>query len=817
VEKDNEGIRVLQDFRFAARRLRKTPGFTTIAVLCLALGIGANSAVFSLVNSLLLRALPFDDPDRLVAIWEQFTQRRGLDRVPASGYELRDYREQNRVFESISAVISKVVNLTGEGEPERLLGARVSATLFPSLGIRPVVGRNFLPEEDKRGNEHVLLLSYGLWQRRFNRDPKVVGRKLILDGAPYVVVGVLPKDFQFGAGQPEFYLPIAINFDHLPFPRDARGLLLTAKMKPGVTLERAKADMDGVARRMAQDNPDYYPPGSGWGVYLRPLKEEVVGKIRPVLLVLSGAVAFVLLIACLNVANLLLARATAREKEVAILTALGASRSALVRQFLAEGLLLSLWGGGLGLLLAWWALKALVAANPERVPRLHEIGVDWRVLAFTGGVAIAVGLLFGLLPAFRTSGSRLHELIKAGGKTSSVGTGRHRLRSGLVVVEVAAALVVLIGAGLMVRSFLALSHVDPGFRAERLLTLQVSLPASKYPNAPQQAQFFDRLLARLRSLPGVRGASTVSVLPLSGWAQTGEVTLEKRVVETGDPHPPVALRTIDADYFAIMGIPLFSGRAFTAADNAQAPLTAIVEKGLADRLWPGENPLGKRLRLNDEGYGLGWREVVGVVGNIKHQALDAQSRGHLYLPSAQLPAPMMSIVLRTEDDPIAHATEVRQLVWSLDRDQPISQVSSMDQVIAQSVSQPRFNTILFGVFAIVALFLAVVGVYGVMAYSVTQRTNEIGIRMSLGARQREVLQMIVGQGLSLTGVGVGIGLVLAGWLTRLMAGLLFGIGALDVVTFAGVALLLALLGFLASYVPARRATRVDPIVALRQE
>ncbi len=809
---------MLQDFRFAARRLLKTPGFTAVAVLCLALGIGANSAVFSLVNSILLRSLPFNEPDRLVAIWEQFTQRQGLDRVPASGYELRDFREQNHVFTDVAASIGKVVNLTGEGEPEQLLGLRISASLMPMLGVQPILGRNFLVDEDRRGNEHVLLLSYGLWQRRFGGDPKVLDRKLTLDGSPYVVVGVLPKDFQFGPRTSELFLPIAIPFDSLPFPRDARGLVLTAKLKPGVTLSRAQADLDAVARQMARDNPDYYPARSGWGVYLRPLQEEIVGKIRPALLVLAGAVAFVLLIACLNVANLLLARATGREKEVAILTALGASRGALTRQFLAEGLLLSLWGGGLGLLLAWWGMKALVALNPERVPRLHEIGVDGRALAFTVAVTIVVGVVFGLLPAFRSSsGGRLHELIKSGGKTSSVGTGRHRLRSVLVVLEVAAALVVLIGAGLMIRSFLALSHVDPGFRSERLLTLQVTLPANKYPNPVQQGQFFDRLLPRLRSLPGVNGVGSVSILPLGGWAENAEVTLEKRVIETSDPHPPVALRTCSPDYFSVMGIALQRGRVFGPADSAQSTAVAIVEQGLADRLWPGEDPLGKRLRINDMGPTSPFREVVGVVHDIKHQALDAQSRGHLYLPYSQVPGPMMSIVLRTAGEPTAVARGVREAVGSIDRNQPVADVSTMEEVVARSVAQPRFNTILFGIFAAVALFLAVVGVYGVMAYSVTQRTNEIGIRMSLGAREEQVLQMIVGQGLWLTGLGVGIGLVLAAWLTRLMAGLLFGIGTLDLTTFGGVALLLALLGFLASYLPARRATRVNPIIALRHE
>jgi putative ABC transport system permease protein len=808
---------VLQDFRFAARRLLKTPGFTAVAVLCLALGIGANSAVFSLVNSILLRALPFKEPDRLVAIWEQFTQRRGLDHVPASGYELRDYREQNHVFEDVAAMITRVVSLTGDGEPERLLGLRISASLLPMMGVQPVLGRNFLADEDRHGNDHVVLLSHGLWQRRFNADRKVLGRKLTLDGSPYVVVGVLPADFQFGPSGVDLYLPIAIAFDNLPFPRDARGLVLTAKLKPGVTFERAQADVDGVARQMARDNPDYYPANSGWGVYLRPLQDEIVGKIRPALLVLAGAVAFVLLIACLNVANLLLARATAREKEVAILTALGASRGALTRQFLAEGLLLSLWGGGLGFLLAWWAMKALVAVNPERVPRLKEIGVDLRVLAFTGVVTIVVGIVFGLIPAFRTSGSRLHELIKSGGKTSSVGTGRHRLRSVLVVVEVAASLVVLIGAGLMIRSFVSLSHVDPGFRSERLLTLQVTLPRNKYPNPVQQAQFFDRLLPRLAGLPGVKGVGGISVLPLSGWGQTAEVTLEKRVVETGDPHPPVALRISTPDYFSVMGIALLKGRVFTPADNAQSSPVVIVEQGLADRLWPGEEAIGKRLKVSDSSVTGVSREVVGVVHDIKHQALDAESRGHLYLPYSQLPYPMMSLVLRTAGEPAGLARGAREAVGSIDRNQPVADVSTMDEVVARSVAQPRFNTILFSIFAAVALFLAVVGVYGVMAYSVTQRTNEIGIRMSLGAREQEVLQMIVGQGLSLTGTGVGIGLVLAAWLTRLMAGLLFGIGALDLPTFVGVALLLALLGLLASYLPARRATRVDPIIALRHE
>jgi putative ABC transport system permease protein len=809
-----EGL--IRELRHAATVLLRRPWFTAAAVLCLALGLGATSAVFTIVDTVLLRPLPYADADRVMMVWSQ-SAKQGVN-LPASAAEYLDFRDQSRTFAQLAALIGNIYGLTGEGaEPERVVGARVSGDFFPALGVRLQVGRGFLPEEDRFGNEHEVILSDDFWRRRFGADRDLVGRAIQLDGKPTTVIGVLPPRFTFGDIDYDVYAPIAFNPKLLNM-RQARGLTIVGRLQPGASRQQALADLNGIVRRFRREHPSDYPDPS-WRVVVVPILEDLVGSVRPALLVLSGAVALVLLIACANVANLLLARATAREKEVAIRLALGAGRGRVVRQFLLESLLLSLAGGAAGLLLAGWGVQALVASNPYNVPRLEQTGLDARAVGATLLVCAVSALLFGVAPALQASRTDFHAALKEGGKSSGLGSGGQRVRSALVIFEVALALVVLVGAGLVLKSFRKLQASDPGFRPKGLLSASLLLPRNKYGAPAQSRAFYRELLPRLAGLPGVRAASAVSALPLGTIQSLANVASH----EAGGLHDadPVTVNRliVDPGYFRTMGIARRRGRAFTAADDERAAAVAMIDEGLARRLWPQQDPIGRRVRIDGDAFpnARDGRVVVGVVGTVRQQGLAEPSPDQLYVPHAQLPSTFMALVLRADAAPAALSHSVRAAVAALDHDLPTSDIRTMETVLADSLSRARVSALLFGIFALIALALAVVGVYGVMAYSVAQRTHEIGIRMSLGARPADVLRLVIRQGMTLALAGLAVGLAASLAATRAIGSLLYGVGATDVLTFVEVLLLLAALAWLASFVPARKATRIDPMMAMRYE
>ncbi len=805
---------IWQDLHFALRMLRKRPGFTAAAVIALALGIGANTAIFSVVNSVLLRPLGYKEPERLVTIGHSYPKLDLIASVSAPGYI--DYRDQTSAFEEIAASSNANYNLTDGGEPERVQGRRVTANFFPLLGVAPALGRPFLAEEDKPEASRVAILSHGLWQRRFGGDPQIVNRTITLNNESYTVVGLMPMEFRFG--RDELWTPIAFTPEQLA--NDRRGneyLGVIARLKQGVTIEKAQAELDFIARRIMEANPEAYPADSGWGVKLKSLNEEIVGNVRPALLVLLGAVGFLLLIACSNVANLMLARAAARGREIAIRTALGASRLRIVRQLLTESLLLALVGGTAGLLLAVWGIDLLVALEPVDVPRAREIGIDARVLLFTIGLSLLTGVLFGLLPALQASKPELIGKLKEGGRGSAIGGGLRNARSLLVVTEIAVALVLLIGAGLMVRSFSRLLNVNPGFQTENVLTMQVALPATKYREPQQRRAFFQELMERLKTLPGVESVGAISNLPLGGGVTSFTFAIEGRPAPPGVMNPHTDGRVATPDYLQTMKIPLLRGRHFTERDNADARLVAIIDETLARQFFPGEDPVGKRITIEGPDENPIWREIVGVVGAIRHKGLDAELKAQLYYPHAQSTAGFMSVVVRTANEPASLTSAVRGAVRAVDKEQPVYNVRTMGEVLNNSVSQKRFSMFLLTIFAAVALVLAAVGIYGVMAYTVTARTNEMGIRIALGARSIDILRLVVGQGMILALAGVALGLIIAFGVTRVMSSLLYGVSATDPVTFAAIALLLTGVALLACYIPARRATKVDPMIALRYE
>ncbi|HYO13130.1 MAG TPA: ABC transporter permease [Thermoanaerobaculia bacterium] len=806
---------LLRELRFASRNLYKNRGFTLAALLCLALGMGASSAIFSVVNAVLLEPLPFAEPDRVVMIWNQFLL---LDtpKAPFSGREFFDLESQSTAFERIAVVGQQFVSLTGDGEPQELLAARATAGIFPVLGVNAALGRVFTPDEDVFGKNDVAVLSHELWTERFGSDPHIAGRKITIDGRPFLVTGVLPEGFRFGNGQFDLWVPQGLSPERL-MPRQVRTVTLAGRLKPGVSLETAQAEVDVIAQRFQRDDPEAYPAESGYGIRLIPAHEDLVGGVRTALLVLFGAVGLVLVISTLNVANLLLARATARAKEVAIRTALGSSRGLLVRQFLIEGLLLSFLGAVLGLLLAFWATRVLVAVDPGNIPRLDQVRLDGGVLLFTLGLVVATGVLFGLVPVFHSTRRSLRDPLQDGGKTSA-GTAGHRTRSALVVVEIGLAVIVLIGAGLMIKSFRRLLEVDPGFQTRGLLTARFSLSRSRYPEDSGLIPLQRQLLMNVLDLPGVKSAAIASELPMgTGLGFSGDMVLEGRPTGPNEPPPVTGWRMVSPGYFETMKIPLLQGRTFTPADDEKAPGAVIVEEDLARRLWPDESPLGKRLKLNARTPEQSvWRTVVGVVGHVRQQGLAEAGGDQLYVPIAQYPARLATLVVAPTASPESVAAGVREAVWAIDRDLPV-EIRTIEEMIAGSLTRQRFNTFLFTAFGVIALALTVIGVYGVMAYTVAQRTRDVGIRMALGAHRRDVLRLVVGQGALLVSLGLALGLAAAWGLSRLIAALLYGIEATDAATFAAVSLLLLGMGLAASYVPARRAAKVDPLVALRNE
>jgi putative ABC transport system permease protein len=799
--------------------LRNRPGFTLIAAIALALGIGANTAIFSVVNTVVLRPLAFNDPDRLVLMWERHAKLTDLDRMWVAYPDFLDWREQNEVFEGMAAFNTTSVNLTGGDMPEEIQTARVSSDLFPVLGIQPLIGRTFLPDEDKPGANPVVVMSHGLWQRRYGSDPELVGRQIPLDGEAYTVVAVMPEGFQFPfrARPVELWIPIGLdgNRPWMTNRGSHPGIAVIGRLKEGVTIEQARAGMATVTDRIAQQYPNTSRDTSAG---LIGFTEEVVGDIRPVLLVLLGGVAFVLLIACANVASLLMSRSTARQKEIAIRTALGASRKRIIRQMLTESLLLAILGGALGLMLALWGIDILMALSPAGIPRLKETALDGRVLGFTFVLSMLTGLIFGLAPAFYGSKPDLNESLKDGGRGTTEGARASRVRSMLVVGELALALVLLIGAGLMIKSFMRLMDVRAGFNTESVLTAGIPLPSPKYDQPETQREFFGRVLEKVEALPGVRAAGVTSSLPPGGGTWQSGMAIEGRPAPPGEINPLADISMISPSYFSASGITMIDGRHFGGQDTPDSTLVAIIDETLARRYWPDESPLGKRIAVDRDNDGRpNWREIVGVAGHVKLYGLDADARIQIYVPYTQLPASVMTLVIRSETDPLGLVAAVREQVLSIDGDQPLGNVMTFEEVLEQSTADRRFSMLLFAIFAVVALVLAAVGIYGVISYMVTQRTHEIGIRMALGARPGDVLRLVMGRAMMLAVAGIVSGVVAAFGLTRLMTSFLFQVSTTDSITFVIISLFLAAVALLASYIPARRATRVDPMVALRYE
>ena len=804
---------LLHDLRYAARLQRKNPGFTIVAIIALALGIGANTAIFSVVNTVLLRPLPYKDPERLVMVWED-ASRHGYPRdTPAAGNYV-DWRDQNQVFEGMAAIADTSFNLTGSGEPERLEGRRVSVNLFPLLGVEPQIGRVFTAAEDQPGAQRVVLLSYGLWQRRFGGDPNIAGQSLTLNGESYVVVGVMPARFQFPSSDDQAWVPIAFTQQEMA-NRGRHYLEVLARLKPGVSLDQAQSEMSTIAARLQQQYPQF---NAELGAVVQPLQEHLVGDIKPALLILLGAVGLVLLIACANVANLLLARAAVRQKEIAVRVALGARRWRLIRQFLTESVLLSTVGGLVGLAIAYGGLILLKAFIPENISQAREISLDLKVLGFTFLVSVATGLIFGLAPALQAVRFNQIETLKEGGRDAATGGGGKRLRGLLVTAEVAISLVLLIGAGLLINSFLRLRNVDPGFRADNLLTMRIVLPKPRYEQFERRSAFYTDLVQRVQSLAGVRSAAVTTNLPLYRQGNSISISIE------GQPAPPpgqeriVVTRIISPGYFETMSIPLLRGRQVTEQDTETTPNVVVISETMARRYWPGEDAVGKRIAAGRVTSPEDWIQVVGVVKDVRQFELNAEPKPQMYLSYRQAGFfEPRDLVVKTDVDPSSLAATVRKSVWEIDKDQPVSNIQTMEEILADSIARQRFSMLLLAIFAGVALVLAGVGIYGVMSYSVAQRTHEIGIRMALGAQTGAVLKLAVGYGMKLVIAGIVIGLIAAFALTRVMATLLFGVTATDPTTFTLISLLLVAVAALASYVPARRATRVNPIIALRYE
>lgn len=802
---------LLRDLRYALRTLRKTPGFTFFAVLTLALGIGAASTIFSVVNTVLLSPLPYRDPGTIVAVYES-NARDGIDAFPVAPANFVDWQRDNRVFSTIGASRNRSLNLTAKGaEPERLLTGQVTAGYFTTLGVAPQLGRAFTAEEDTPGGGHVVVLSDALWRRRFSADPKVVGQTITLNDEPYTVIGIAPATMRLPSSETELWVPMALS------PEEAAGrgnhhMSVVARLKPGVTLEQARAEMQSIAQRIAAAYP---AEQTGFTTNVRPLSEDIVGDARTPLFVLAGAVGFVLLICCANVANLMLARAAGRQKEIAIRSAIGAGRRHIVRQLLAESVVLAVVGGVAGLLLSTWGVDLLVALGPRELPRLDELAVDGRVVGFALIVSALTGLVFGVAPALHASRADLNETLKDGTKGSSGGPARARARQALLVAEVAISLTLLVGAGLMLKSMSRLRDVDPGFEAAGLLTGAISLPATRYDTPEKRLAFFDAVGERLRATPGVEDAAFVANLPLSGSVSMSGYWIEGKTPRGDNSKVPVASSySVTDDYFGTMEIPLKRGRVFTAQDRAGTPFVAIVNEALVRQHFGGEDPIGKRIQFDPDSGD--FYEIVGVVGDVRHRGLGEDAPPQLYTAYAQGAFGGLTAVLRGRDAN-ALTNALRREVRAVDANQPVARIRTMEDLIADGIARPRFITLLLGTFAGVALVLAVVGIYGVVAYSVAQRTQEFGIRMALGADARRVLGEVVGHATRVTAVGVAIGVAAALLMSRVLTSLLFQVNATDPLTYGAIVAVLLGATVVASWVPARRATRVSPMSALRPE
>jgi len=801
---------LLSDLRYGARLLLRTPGFTIVAVSALALGIGANTAIFSVVYTLLLKPLPYQYPDRLAIVWEHNIPRNRPANVVSAGNYLH-WREMNHSFAEMAGVsFTQKFALTGRGEPEELGTQMVNATFFSILGVPAAHGRVFTADEDRPAQPKVAVISDRLWRRRLAADPGIVNNVLHLAGEPYTIVGIMPPGFSFLDKDVDVWVPIGFSAG----ARTGRGrwLIVLARLKDGMTFDQAQRDMVAVAAERQRMEPQF---NTGWSANVVPLKQQLTGDVKPALVVMLGAVGFVLLIACANVANLLLARATARQRELAVRAALGADRLRLIRQLLAESVLLALAGAGAGIALAAWALSAVrtLAAPRLSIVQLDTVGVNGWVLGFALLIALASGVLFGIVPAFTAAGRTLTAALREGGRT---GTGTHgtRTRQALVVVEMALALVLLVGAGLLVRSFMALMHVDPGFDPARAITMKVTLPNAKYPTDTAIRAFFDRLYARVDALPGVEASGGVSFLPLTGIGAATGFTIDGKEEPAPGQEPVTDVRAISHDYFKAMGIPLVGGRLFDSRDEGENVRRVIVSESLAKKYFANEDPVGRRIRLfwNNPGPD----EVVGVVGDVRNGMEDA-IRPTTYLPPARFAYPFTSVTVRASGNAMAIAPAFVNAVHEIDAEVPVSDIRPMTDVLSISTAQRRLTMMLLAIFAAMALLIAAVGLYGVISYTVTQRTQEIGIRMALGAQRGDVLRMVVGQAMAMTAAGVAIGALGAFLLTRLMATLLFDVKPGDPITFVVVAGLLGAVALFASYIPGRRATTVDPVIALRAE
>jgi putative ABC transport system permease protein len=814
---------IVQDLRYALRMLRSNPGFTAVAILTLALGIGANTAIFSVIDSVLLRPLPYQDPAGLVMVWENDSQHPNPHNT-VSPPDFLDWQSRNSVFAEMAALFDQRANLTGNGVPQEVVLQDVSANFFSVLGVGPILGPGFTAENGQKGHDDVVILSYGFWKERFAGDPAIIGKTIVLNGHPQTIVGVAPQNFSwfikdgsFTGAKPQMWSPFVFPASFSDRKDVGRFLTVVARLKPGATVPEAQSQMNTIAARIAEEYPDF---NGYWGANVVSVRDQISGDLRPALLILFGAVAFVLLIACANVSSLLLARAAAREREIAVRTAIGASPWRIARQLLTESVLLALIGGGIGVALAVWGTNFLLAASPENLLGLRSIPNDWRVLAFAAGATLLAGLLFGFLPSYISAHSGISETLKEGGRGSSAGKRRRFARSAFVVAQMCLALVLLAGSGLLIRSFVRLVGVDPGFDASHLLTFKVSLPSSKYGKDPACLAFFRQLLARISALPGVRSVSMNTFPPFSGLGSATVVHVLSQPERSLMDLPVAAVRVIGKDYFPTMQIPLHSGRTFNEQELTAERHVVIINQAFADQYLKGVNPLGQKaviyMKSLEESKNTP-SEIIGVVGDVRQMSLDTPAEPTVYWPHPELVISEMTIVVRTTNDPLTLVSAVRSELQQMDPEQPMAAIATMDQLLAGSLSRSRFTMLVLGVFAALALVLACVGIYGVIAYSVTQRTQEFGIRMALGANRRDVLRLVLGLGTRLTLLGIGLGIVAALIVTRLMATLLYGVSATDPLTFTAVALLLAIIALAACYIPARRATRVDPIVALRYE
>ncbi|HXG68897.1 MAG TPA: ABC transporter permease [Blastocatellia bacterium] len=812
---------LFQDIRFGLRRLAKSPGFTVIALLSLALGIGANTAIFSLVNAVLLRPLPFHDPDRLVMVWEEASFA-GFPRNTPAPANYADWKAQNQVFEDMAALTWRTYNLTGDGEPEKVSAYAVTANFFPLLGVQPALGRTFLPEEDKPDAGKVAVLSYGLWQSRYGGEPGIIGRDILLNGEKHTVIGVMPAGFQFLESYIGLWVPAAFSQEELA-NRGSHYLTVVARMKPGVTLPQAQSDMEAIMQRIGRDFPNNTFAGK-LGAVVLPLHEQLAGEVRRPLMVLLVAVGLVLLIACANIANLLLARAASRRKEIAVRTALGAGRTRIMRQLLTESVLLAGAGGLAGMLFASWSFAFLQSMIPADMVLSTSLKIDDRVLGYTLLISLLTGIIFGLAPAFQASKVDLNEALKQGGGRAISAADGNKLRGALVVTEIALALVLLVGAGLLMQTFFRLRQQYSGLRPEGVLTLRTQLPRNKYREHPRRVAFYDQVLERVKALPGVISAGYSTSVPLEWKGGTSGFVVEGRQLEqmlAQGLSYDANHRQVSADYLKTMGIPLRQGRYFDETDNAQSMPVAIINETMARQYWPDENPIGKRFKIGGPDEDIPWLTVVGVVGDVRQMGLDVPVKAEMYVPyqqGAQHPwyAPR-DLVLRAAGDPKSLVAAVRSAVRAVDPEQPVSNIRTMDEILGEEAGPRRMGVILLAAFAGLALLLASLGIYGVLAYFVAQHTPEIGVRLALGASPRDILGLVLRRGMRLTLLGVSIGLAASFALTRLMASLLYGVSATDPATFAAVALLLAGVALLACYLPARRATKVDPMVALRYE